>query len=269
MAAFLPSGAKPAPGATRHTSLRDLSDAVARDPAALGFATLAFERSARALTLETECGVPAEPSRFAVKAGDYPFVHPLAAKPGPALSPAARAFLDFAASESGQAEIAALGAVDARLETLALNAQGARIANGFLKARAPAAATLMAEFAASVVAAERLSATIRFAEGDASLPAGSRAALAALVDAAAEGAFAGREILVIGFADDADGFASGVAMSVRRAEAAEAALRLALSAAGAAPVPMRASGYGPLAPVSCPGPGGRRVEFWVRSASRP
>lgn len=269
MAAFLPGGAAPASGAIRHASLRDLSDAVARDPAALGFATLAFERSARALPLETECGVPAQADRFAVKAGDYPFVRPLAARPGGPLSPAAQAFLDFAASETGQAEIATLGAVDDRLETLGLNAQGARIATGFLKARAPAASTLMAEFAASIVAAERLSATIRFSEGDASLPPESRSKLAALAEAAAEGAFAGREILVIGFADDADGFASGVALSVRRAEAAEAALRRALSAAGAGPVLTRTSGYGPLAPVSCPGPGGRRVEFWVRPAARP
>lgn len=269
MAAFLPAGAAPAARATRHASLSELSDAVARDPTALGFATLAFERSARALPLETECGLTAEPSRFAVKSGDYPFVRPFGARASASLPEAGRALLAFAASEAGQAEIAALGAADGRIERLALNEQGGRIANGFLKARAPAAGTLMSEFAASVVAAERLSPTIRFAAGETSPPPEAGAAFAALAKAAAAGDFAGRELLVIGFADDGESFSSGVALSLRRAEAAEAALRGALAASGATPVPTRTNGYGPIAPVSCPGEGGRRVEFWLRPAARP
>lgn len=269
LAEFLDEGASPAPGAIYHASFRSLSDAVAGDPAALGFATLAFERNARALAIELECGLVAEPGAFSVKAGDHPFLRRLVATSGPAQGPGARAFFDFASSEEAQEEIAAFGAIDQQIETLPLNAQGRRIADGFLKARLPAATALMSELAGRIVAAERLSLTLNFAPGsEAPLEAG--ADFARLTRAAADGAFTGRELLLLGFADDAAGFADNISLAVRRAEASAEAARSAFAAAGMSPPRIVTGGYGPVAPVSCPGrAAGRRVEVWSRPAAGP
>ncbi|MEQ1384070.1 hypothetical protein ABLW58_25810, partial [Salmonella enterica] len=58
--------------AKRTENHAEQSDLVAADPNGIGFAGIAYERNAKALNIETSCGLIVKPSVFSMKTEEYP-----------------------------------------------------------------------------------------------------------------------------------------------------------------------------------------------------
>ena len=67
-----PRNARLIEGMERVSSEAELSDAVTRDRTAIGLVSLAFQRSAKLVPLESACGLLQKPTPFTVKTGEYP-----------------------------------------------------------------------------------------------------------------------------------------------------------------------------------------------------
>lgn len=258
--------------ATIVTSSRDLSDMVAADPYAIGVTGIAYERNGRALALETSCGLVIEPTEFNVKTEEYPLARRLYLyTTGAPLPASARGILDYSLSDDAQFQIADLGFVDQSISSISLNAQGRRIAEAFIAPRDPEALRTMRELALELLEADRLSTTLRFRKNSSVLDVKSLDDIGRLARFAAEGGLDDKEVLLIGFADDAGRFEANLSLSQQRARQIRAELEAALSNLNVQPnsVDFIEMGYGDLAPVACGddelgGVSNRRVEVWVR-----
>lgn len=267
-----PAGLSIASDAVTVTSSSRLSDAVANDPYGIGVTSLAFERNAKALALETACGLVIEPSEFNVKTEEYPLSRRLFLyTTGAPLPASAKGLLDYALSDGAQDQIANLGFVDQSISRIPLNHQGRRIAEAFILPRDPEAMRTMSELALEVLDAARLSTTLRFQANSSVLDVKSRDDIGRLARHLSAGGEAGREVLLIGFADDAERFESNIALSRQRARQIRAELEAAMTRLGGLPedVAFVELGYADLAPVACGeaelgGVSNRRVEVWVR-----
>lgn len=254
----------------RVASDAELADLVARDRTAIGLVSLAAMRNARALSLETACGLNLRPTSFAARTGEYPLSQRLflyaAAPPKQA---AARALVAYAAA----GEIPP-GAVDGlahgnAIEAVTLHDQSERMAHAINAQGDAFDLYQMRAMLADFKGARRLSATVRYVAGAPDLDARARADIARLVPVLAAPENVGKKILIAGFTDlNGAKFQANATAAARRANAVRAAL---LKAAGdridqRLVVP---KGYGPLAPVACNDhPEGqrlnRRVEVWVK-----
>ena len=246
----------------------DLSDAVAGNPAGIGFGDYSLRRSSRAVALGTSCGTGIEPTPFRVKAEEYPLARRifLYTMPGRAPSPATTEFLQLTLGPVGQAAISAAGLADlapgksdadygdARLDT-ANNA----LDGGRTRVRVPD----VRAFETGIAGADRLSITFRFQAGTNALDSRAEADLARLVTLMRQPAYDQSAVSLIGFSSASGDYAGNRALSKDRAEA----IRDRLTAAGLQNV--TATGIGPGAAVACnldPGTASlnQRVEVWVR-----
>ncbi|MEM8752007.1 MAG: phosphate ABC transporter substrate-binding/OmpA family protein [Pseudomonadota bacterium] len=259
--------------AERFASDTQLADAVAADPNGIGVAGLAYTRGSRALAIEAACGLVIDPTEFNVKTEEYPLSRRLYLyTTGEPLPKPARELLEFALSDEAQLEIADIGFVSHAIATIPLNQQGRRIAEAFIQPRDPEQQRMMREMALELLDAERLSTTLRFETNSSVLDVKSEADLERLARYVADGGFAGKELLLIGFADDIDRFPAALALSEQRAAQIRAALESELIRLDAIDnVEVATLGFGPLAPVACSDDEfakatNRRVEVWVRDA---
>ena len=266
-----PAGVGVSPEAVIVSSARRLSDTVAADPFAIGVTGVAFERNARALAVETSCGLVVEPSEFNVKTEEYPLGRRLYLyTTGAPLPNEAKGLLEYSLSDDAQDLIAEMGFVDQSISAISLNMQGRRIAEAFIAPRDPEALRVMRELALELLDASRLSVTMRFRPNSSVLDVKSRDDLGRLARYVSSGELAGKEIALIGFADDSERFEANIALSEQRARQIQAELNAELDRlGGAAGVDLIALGYGDLAPVGCGdqelgGVSNRRVEVWVR-----
>ncbi len=252
-------------------SERELSDAVAADPYGIGFSSLAFERSARALDIETSCGIVVQPTDFNIKTEEYPLSRRLFLyTTGDALPEDARGLLEYALSDEAQPEIADIGFVNQQIDSVPLNGQGRRIAEAFINQRDVTGFRLVRELVLELLDAERLTTTLRFQPNSSVLDVKSAGDLTRLARLIASGEFANKELVLVGFADDATRVEANIALSEQRAAQIRAALETELIRIDATePVDIYTLGYGPLAPVVCADDetgtvSNRRVEVWVR-----
>lgn len=253
------------------SSARRLSDSVASDPNGIGVTGIAYERNGRALAIETACGLVVEPSEFNVKTEEYPLTRRLYLyTSGAPLPRSAKGLLDYSLSDDAQGQIADLGFVNQEITTVSLNQQGRRIAEAFLLLRDPDAMQSMRELAQELLDAVRLSTTIRFQSNSSVLDVKSRGDLARLARHVATGALDGKEVVLIGFADDASAFNANLSLSQQRANQIRAEFEGELARVGAlGRINVATMGYGDLAPVACnndslSNASNRRVEVWVR-----
>jgi phosphate transport system substrate-binding protein len=249
----------------------DIADAVAGNPAGIGFGDYSLRRSARALALGTGCGNSIEPTPFRVKAEEYPLARRvyLYTMPGRPVTPATAQFLQLALGPVGQAAIAAAGLADlapgksdadygdARTDTAnnALDGGRTRVRAGDARA-----------FANAIAAADRLSITFRFQTGTNYLDSRAEADITRLVALMNQPAYASYAVTLIGFSSASGDYLSNRALSSDRA----AAVRDRLLAAGLRDV--TALGIGPGAAVACnldaaTAPLNQRVEVWLRKRS--
>ncbi len=254
--------------APRFSTMEDLSDAVASNPAGIAFVDLSLRRSAKPLPLGNECGIGVEPSSFRIKTDEYPLARRLYfySAPGRAQSPAARDFVAYTLSPAGQALVAAAGMADlapgkadSNYGSDRLDSARDTLDGGRTRARAPD----VRAFEAAASGADRLSITFRFQTGTYNLDSRAEVDISRLASLMQTPAYAGSSITLVGFSSTPGDYAENRALSRERAEA----VRERLLAAGVQNV--SAVGVGPTAAVSCnldptTGPLNQRVEVWVR-----
>lgn len=267
-----PYGAEVAPEVTEHAIHADLSDAVASDPGAIGIAGFADRRNARALDLRLECGLVARPDEFSIKSEEYPLSRRLFLyTPDRPMPPQARALVEFATSEAAQPFISEAGFIDQAITAQGLEMQGMRLATTLVNQDRDVPYDDIRGMVETLIDAERLSITLRFEAGASLLDIRARADVRRLGRLIAEGAFDGKELLLVGFTDSVGRGDLNRALSERRAAQVRAAI---LEAAGG-PVPgvaLTTLGYGEMSPLGCNETFegrrvNRRVELWLRDRS--
>ena len=256
--------------APRFTNLEDIPDAVAGNPAGIGFIDLSMKRSARPVALGTECGTGVEPSVFRIKTDEYPLSRRmyLYIMPGRALSPAANDFLQFVLGPIGQAAVARAGF--ANLEPSAADPgygddrlDHARDAQDGGRTRVRVSD--VKAFETAIAGADRLSITFRFQTGTDELDSRAVADIARLAALMQTQAYKNASLTLIGFSSAGGDYADDRELSRQRASA----VRERLMAAGIQNV--NAIGVGPMAAVACnldpaTSPLNQRVEVWIHKA---
>lgn len=259
--------------AERFDRLTDLSDLVAIDPNGFGITGFAAARAARMLAIRQSCDLVSEPNSFAIKTEEYPLARRLYVYGDPAgQSPQARAFLDFALSDTAQPLIADAGFVDRSVEAQGIAVQGARLANS-ITSREEFSLPVFREMLTELQDAERLSFTFRFNRGSSDLETRSQSEAERFARLLASGAYAGKEVLLVGFTDAVGKFNVNRSLALNRAESVLTTLTAAVPEGALASVEIHAQSYGELTPVGCNDTAegrelNRRVEVWVRDQPR-
>lgn len=249
------------------TVLQDIPDAVAGNPAGIGFIDLSMKRSARPVALETDCGTGVEPSVFRIKTDEYPLSRRmyLYIAPGRPPSPAANEFLQFALGPIGQVAVARAGF--ANLEPSAADPgygddrlDHARDAQDGGRTRVRVSD--VKAFEAAIAGADRLSITFRFQAGTDELDSRAVADIARLAALMQTPAYKNASLTLIGFSSAGGDYADDRELSRQRASA----VRDRLMAAGIQNA--NAIGVGPMGAVACnldpaTSPLNQRVEVWI------
>jgi phosphate transport system substrate-binding protein len=247
----------------------EVSDAVAADANGIGLASFAFLRGAKALNVESSCGLITRPSVFTVKTEEYPLTRRLylytAARP---VNPHATGLLAFALSKQAQPVIADVGFVDQTPDSLGFDDQGGRIAYALNAPNEDFDIAQMRQLIADMNGAKRLSITFRFRTGSFELDTKARADIDRLAELIRTPDLRGKEVLLLGYADAVGPYQANSLLSVSRAKQVRDTL-LAVAKGSLNPSLVVQKGYSELAPVACndllEGRNlNRRVEVWVR-----
>ncbi len=263
-----PRGLKLSDAAKRFTNHADQSDAVAADKLGIGFASIAYRRNAKALNLETSCGLITRPSTFAMKTEEYPFARRLYLYTvGVPAKPFARAMLEFALSAAAQPIVRQNDFIDQSPETLDFQAQTARIAYALNAAGADFDLNLMKTLINDFKPAQRLTSTFRFEVASFALDTKALADVARLRTLVESPEYRGKTVMIAGFADGVGRFDNNLILSQRRA----ATVLAELQRAGTKPIQAQlvTKAFSQLAPVACNDSLearslNRRVEVWVK-----
>jgi phosphate transport system substrate-binding protein len=250
-------------GAKLFESNEDLSDSVAADANGVGFASLAYIRNAKPVSIITECGLVVAPTEFLVKTEDYPlsrrlFLYSRASGASPRAAP----FIDYALSANAQKIVADAGFITFQM----LLSDVAYVTDRLAQAGQPEANAIDADsgrkFAVLAKNSSRLSLAFRFRKGTARLNSRANRDIVRLADLLKQSAYQDKQIALAGFSDGKGRAAKNLRLSLERAKAVAGALK-AHGVTGA-----YVAGYGAAAPVACDDtPQGveknRRVEVWV------
>ena len=263
-----PAGLALAPGITRHEDAEALSRAVAREPGAIGIATLSRARLAKPLALRGACGLVSRPEPDAVRAGDWPLTLPLrlTLRPGP-LTPLARAWVAFATSPAAHRVVRRAGLLDGAPRTVPLSRQGDRLAAAILRAEGEASLDTLRGAVMDLQGLTRLTPTFRF-EGGTRLDARSREAVERLARRIASGRHDGQTLVFVGFGDATGAPERTLELSRRRARMVLEAVRAGAPRRDRGPL-LVAQGHGAALPAACGDTAAgrrlnRRVELWTR-----
>lgn len=268
-AMMLESGKPLAPTLVVHSDVDTLGAAVAQDAGAIGVTTLSHIGETRALALTGSCGLAVAAEEVTIAAGDYPLTLPFYLYlPGRRLPKVAREMLAYLRAPAAQEVVRTAGFVDQRFTEIPLAVQGERLANAIRAAGPEVSLGDLQRMVGHLSGKQRLSVSFRFEDGTTELDAPSRAGVATLAAALAEGAFEGRSLSFAGFSDGSGAAAANLTLSERRAETARAAVRAWTGAYDLPAANMEAAGFGEALPIACDDtPWGRqanrRVEIWV------
>ena len=263
-----PRNLKIADNAKRLADLSELSDLVAADPLSIGFASIAYQRNAKAVNIETSCGLIVKPSLFSIKTEEYPLTRRLFLYTnGEPRDPLAKGLLDYALSQAAQAEVRANDFVDQAPTASEFQAQTNRIAYALNASGADFDLELMKTLISELKPASRLTTTLRFETANFALDTKAVGDLARLRTTLESNQYRGKTIILAGFADGVGRFDSNLQLSQKRAAAVMNALQRSNGAPIQAKLVTRA--YSQLAPVACNDTAdarsfNRRVEIWVK-----
>lgn len=234
--------------AKRFENSEALSDAVANDPAAIGFIGLPFIRDAKALAISDQGTKPLLPTPLTVATEDYALSRRLYLyTPANPTNPRVRDFVEFALSPAGQEVVASNSFVAQTAQQVAV------------KTVAPEAPP---EYRSLTANAERLPIDFRFVAGQAQLDNRALADLDRVVTQLAKEGGAQIRVLLFGFSDASGSFAANQSLSRNRAQVvADELTRRGIT-------PAIIEGFGSALPVASNAtPDGReknrRVEIWV------
>ena len=233
--------------AQRFESSEELSDAVSRDPQAIGFIGLPYIREAKAVAIVDGASQPMLPLTSLIASEDYPLSRRLFLYLPPATNnPWAKALVAFTQSPQGQAIVGQNGFV----------AQSVQADNVMPGAHMPE------QYQALTREAQRLSVNFRFEEGSASLDNKARQDLLRVVDYLSAHGKLDKQVTLVGFGDAKDDPQRAQLLSRLRAMA----VRRELVKSGVVLREIR--GYGAQMPVAANTEDegrlkNRRVEVWV------
>ena len=233
--------------AQRFESSEQLSDAVSRDPQAIGFIGLPYIREAKAVAIVDGASQPMLPLTSLIASEDYPLSRRLFLYLPPATNnPWAKALVAFTQSPQGQAIVGQNGFV----------AQSVQADNVMPGAHMPE------QYQALTREAQRLSVNFRFEEGSASLDNKARQDLLRVVDYLSAHGKLDKQVTLVGFGDAKDDPQRAQLLSRLRAMA----VRRELVKSGV--VLREIQGYGAQMPVAANTEDegrlkNRRVEVWV------
>lgn len=251
--------------AKRTENHAEQSDWVSQDPRGIGFTGIAYQRNAKALSVEMTCGMLSAPSIFNIKTEEYPLSRRLFLyTSGQPKSSLGRGLLAFALSPKAQPIIKANDFIDQLPEAASYEAQAARFAFALNAPEEDFDARAMSGLIKDVQGRERLSATFRFQTGSSSLDNKALADVARLRDLLNSGSYKGKTALIAGFADNVGGFAANRLLSDARAR--EVVRTLGSLGPNAPEIELK--GFSELAPASCNDTDtsrqfNRRVEVWI------
>ena len=245
-----------APDTKRFEDSNALSDAVAADPNGIGFVGLPFVRSARAIPVSDQNTAPLLPSAFTVAREDYVFSRRLFLyTPANPPNPLTLRFIQFATSDAGQEIVAREGFVNQIVKKEEPKVAG------------PAEPTprddLPPEYVRLTANAERLSVDFRFRTGSSQLDNKAVDDLDRVTTYLASPTARGKEVLLIGFADNKGNPKANEALSNERAKIVDRQF----SSRGVLAAVCR--GFGSAVPVASNETDegrekNRRVEVWLK-----
>ena len=263
-----PKGLKLVGSANRTSDYAEQSDLVAADPLGIGVVALSYQRNAKALNVESSCGLITPPSKFSIKTEEYPLSRRLYLyTSGQPKLPLAAGLLEFALSAEAQPTIEEAGFVDRAAELISFRKQGSRVAYALNAPKVDFDLGLMRTFLTDLKGADRLTYTFRFRTASNVLDNQSKQYVDLLSNLMTSSILRNKSIKLVGFADSGGAFQTNLSLSLSRAEA----VRSAIVAAGKGkiePSRLLVRGYGELAPVACNDTSkgkafNRRVEVWV------
>ena len=165
-----PANVKISQKASRLESSIELSDNVARDPNAIGFAGFAYLRNAKALAIRSLCGISNRPTEFNVKTEEYALGRRLFYYTTDKMaSPMGKALLDYALSDASQLTITETGFISQAIDFLPFGNQQERVAFALTAPPDNFDATLMKELMTQLKGARRMSVTYRFEKNSGAL----------------------------------------------------------------------------------------------------
>ncbi|MEO1280691.1 MAG: phosphate ABC transporter substrate-binding/OmpA family protein, partial [Pseudomonadota bacterium] len=263
-----PNKVKLVDNAKRTPNHSEQSDLVARDPLGIGVVGIAYQRNAKALNIETSCGLISKPTRFSMKTEEYPLTRRLylytAGQPEDSL---ARGLLEFATSKDAQPIVDASDFIDQTPVGLPFIDQSPRIAFALNATAEDFDMPLMRDMISTLKDAERMSATLRFQTGVSKLDNKSLADIKRLRNILSQPTYKGKTIMIVGYADSVGAFSLNRDLSRQRAKAVQTAL-LAEDKDKLAGLKVATYAFSELAPVACNDAENgrrfnRRVEIWV------
>ena len=250
-----------------HERAADVAQAVAANPAALGFVPFSAIGNAVPLVVSGSCGLAIPATIETIRAEDYPLTRPLFLQRIGAQQPKiVREFIAFTRSHEAHSAVRAAGYVDHSIRRIAFDRQGDRIANAVLAAGDDAEAhARVRDMVARLLPMDRLTLTFRFNDGESTLDAQSDSNIRLLADAINRGEFDSETLVFVGFSDGVGPSDGNLRLSKRRAQAVMAAVTARIDGA---PVTLDADGFGETLPMSCDDTvwgrkANRRVEVWV------
>ncbi len=257
--------------ARRHESSETLSEAVAKDPNAIGFAGVRYAGANRALAIGLPCGLAYKPTRHAIQTEVYPLSRRLYLyTAGPPQDPAARNILAFSSSGAAQAAARSEGFVDQSIEF-----EDAQSRQDWLDSIPRRADSRTPKFAMESLMrdarnARRLTVHLRFSRGSDELDSKAMGDVARVAEFLRRPEMQGRPWYLVGFSDSAGAYAGNYGLSQQRAAAAAKAL----AAEGVRVRNANILARSWLAPVACNEDErgralNRRVEVWIGERETP
>lgn len=265
-----PGGLSFADEITRHVRGSDLTEAVMRDPFAIGISSYAEVGEARPLSLTGPCGYSLRAVRGTIKTEDYPLTAPMFLYlPARRLPKVAREFLAFTRGPSAQIVVRRAGFVDQAPEEVSINQQGYRFANAVSAAGPEVSLEELQRMTRTLYSMARLTTSFRFETGSVRLDAQSRSNVEQLARALEQGKYDARRILLAGFSDGDGPSDINRDIALRRADAVRRALIAAAETANFDRIQMDVDAFGEALPMACDDSAwgrqaNRRVEVWVR-----
>lgn len=264
----------------RHSSDRELIQAVEQDPFALGIVSYSAVRSEAHLGFIGPCGLSVTADRLTIKSEDYPLTAPLFLYiPARRLPKLARDFLKFTRTSEAQEIIERAGYVDQRPQAVGTAKRNAQIAVATEAALSTVnlmsmkqgfdRISLLARAINRLDASQRFSTSFRFKTGTSRLDAQSLSTVYQLSEAIRAGSFDGNELTFVGFTDGQGSLEANLRIAKQRALRVKQAVEALIGKEALSNIRLSVDAFGPALPMACDNSAwgrkaNRRVEVWVQ-----
>jgi phosphate transport system substrate-binding protein len=256
---------------TEHPNVDALNAAVDADPTGFGIIYRSQAEGVKALNLATSCNIFVDNSDFAIQTEEHPLAlrwYQYTLKEG-AASEFAKNVGQFIPTDFGQDSIASRGLVTQQLQIVPMQDQGARLLTTVLSGESDRVSnTVMRGYFEQASNARRISTSLRFLTGNATLDSKAESDIERISDIVRSNEYEGYEVLVFGFSDSYGSLTANLSLSERRANSVKDVL-LQKNPGYLDSDAVRSFGIGPIAPVGCNETAegreqNRRVEIWIR-----